>query len=327
MTRTIACVLVGLLAVASTCCAAGKYKEIVDPAKVADDPDFLTQGEYLGRGLLNGEQTKVGAQVIARGNGEFEVWILGGGLPGAGWERGDTRFAIQGKRDGKVTKLTGEGLTGQIVGETLDLANADGKTKFELKQIERKSPTLGQKAPEGAMVLFDGTSDAHFEGDHLTELGTLVSGTTSKPGFGDIKLHLEFRLSYMPDAKGQARSNSGVYLHDCYEVQVLDSFGLEGKDNECGGLYSVGQPVVNMCLPPLQWQTYDIDFTAPKYEGDKKVKNARITVKHNGVTIHDDVELPKATPGRKPEGPAPRPFHLQGHGNHVHYQNIWVEKQ
>jgi hypothetical protein len=79
-----------------------------------------------------------------------------------------------------------------------------------------------------------------------------------------------------------------------------------------------------MCFPPLVWQTYDIEFTAPKYENGKKVANARITVKQNGVTIHDNAELPHATPGRQEEGPAPRPFYLQGHGNKVEYRNIWV---
>ena len=128
----------------------------------------------------------------------------------------------------------------------------------------------------------------------------------------------------MPDATGQARSNSGVYLHDCYEIQVLDSFGLEGKDNECGGIYSVSEPSVNMCFPPMTWQTYDIEFTAPVYEDGKKVKNACATIKHNGKVIHDNIEL-HGTPGRQGEGPGPRPLHLQGHGNKVQYRNVWVK--
>ena len=131
----------------------------------------------------------------------------------------------------------------------------------------------------------------------------------------------------MPSARGQARSNSGVYLHDCYEIQVLDSFGLEGKDNECGGFYKLRKPDVNMCFPPLTWQTYDVKFTAPKYEDGKKVANARVEVRHNGVVIHPEFELPHATPGRQDEGPAPRPFYLQGHGNKVEYRNIWVKEK
>ena len=129
----------------------------------------------------------------------------------------------------------------------------------------------------------------------------------------------------MPQSTGQARGNSGVYVQSRYEVQVLDSFGLEGKDNECGGIYKVGKPKLNMCYPPLSWQTYDIDFAAAKYDSaGKKTANARISVEHNGVLIHDNVELPGHTAGRSKEGPTPEPLFLQNHGNPVAYRNIWV---
>ena len=83
-----------------------------------------------------------------------------------------------------------------------------------------------------------------------------------------------------------------------------------------------------MCYPPLTWQTYDVEFTAPKYADGKKTADARVTVKHNGVVIHPDVDLAKATPGRQKEGPAPRSLYLQGHGNKVEFKNIWlVEKK
>jgi len=106
---------------------------------------------------------------------------------------------------------------------------------------------------------------------------------------------------------------------------VLDSFGLELANNECGGFYQISAPSVNMCFPPLTWQTYDFDVTPPKYEDGKKVANARITVKQNGVAIHDNIELPNATPGRKAEANEPRGVYLQGHGNKVQYRNIWVK--
>jgi hypothetical protein len=107
---------------------------------------------------------------------------------------------------------------------------------------------------------------------------------------------------------------------------VLDSFGLEGKDNECGGIYSISPPAVNACFPPLTWQTYDIEFKAAVWEGDRKVTNARTTIKHNGIVIHDDRELPHGTPGKLNEEAGPAPLYLQGHGNPVVYRNIWVVK-
>jgi hypothetical protein len=308
-----------------TCCALAKGPEIIDPAEAAKDPDFAIQGEYLGEATMGGQKSSVGAQVIARSEGKFEVYVLKGGLPGEGWRRGDERIRMDGQREGDATVLKGQDLSGRIADGKLTL---DGKVKAELKRVERKSPTLGAKAPAGAVVLFDGVDpSANFDVVHLSPDGNLMSGTTTKQKFGSNKLHLEFRLSWMPQATGQGRSNSGVYVHDCYEIQVLDAFGLEGKDNECGGLYSIKAPDVNMCLPPMVWQTYDIELTEPKYDANgQKVANARLTVRLNGQVIHDHIELPKQTPGRQAEGAGPRPIHLQGHGNKVEYRNIWVQE-
>jgi len=312
-------------------------REITDPEEAKADPDFSIQGEYLGEFQRDdGTKEKVGAQVIARGGGKLEVVGLPGGLPGAGWKRGDRTYRTQGElKDGTLTFKTDEGDTMQLkfADAAMTLLNAEGKKLFTQKRVERKSPTLGAKPPKGALVVFDGTSLDMFEPSaelpkHLTEQKTVFGDVTTKPLPENYKLHLEFRLSWMPRAEGQGRSNSGVYIHNCYELQVLDSFGLEGKDNECGGFYQQKAPDVNMCLPPLVWQTYDIDFTAPKFEGDKKVANARITVRHNGVVIHDKLDLPRLTPGGKPsEGPGPRGIHLQGHGNQVQYRNIWLEER
>ncbi len=148
----------------------------------------------------------------------------------------------------------------------------------------------------------------------------------TRQSFWNYKLHLEFRSPFMPDFTGQSRGNSGVYNLCRYEVQVLDSYGLEGKDNECGGIYKIARPLVNMCAPPLQWQTYDIEFTAPKFNRKgKKISNARITVLHNGVKIHDNLELPFPTAGAYiPDESKPAGIFLQDHGDPVQYRNIWI---
>lgn len=286
--------------------------------------DFSIQGEYRGR---LGEH-EWGAQVVALGDGKFDVAGFQGGLPGDGWQRGDETRKGSGELKGGIAECKGDNWTGTIKEGVFTVMNESGEKIGDLKKVERKSPTLGAKPPAGAIVLFDGSSADQFENGKLTADGLLAAtGQVSKHKFQDHTLHIEFRTPFMPKSRGQARGNSGVYPQGRYEVQVLDSFGLEGADNECGGIYSINKPIVNACLPPLSWQTYDIEFTAARYEGDKKVKNARITVKHNGIVIHDDQELSKGTPGKDPEGPAANGLFLQDHGNPVAFRNIWaVEK-
>ena len=163
----------------------------------------------------------------------------------------------------------------------------------------------------------------------LVVAGLMMSGSAvSLRRFGGQRLHLEFRTPFMPQARGQARGNSGVYIQGLYEIQVLDSYGLKGEDNDCGGIYQLGRPLVNMCAPPLQWQTYDVTFHAARYDATgKKLLDARITVLQNGVPIHQDLDLPHPTPGGiGAENGEPAPLMLQDHGDLVQYRNIWVEE-
>ncbi len=277
----------------------------------ATDADFALQGEYV---CTDGD-TQLGAQVIALGDGQFDVVVYDGGLPGDGWD-GETKTRMKGERVNGTLKIDGAEVK-------------DGKwNDVTVKKIHRESPTLGAKPPADAVVLFDGTSAEKFEKGKMTDDGLLQQGCTSKQKFGSHKLHIEFCCPYKPLARGQARGNSGLYLQGRYEVQMLDSFGLEGLQNECGGIYSVGPPAVNMCFPPLSWQTYDVDYTAAKYdESGKLTTNPRTTVRHNGVVIHDDQELPggrNTTAAPVKAGPEPGPVFLQNHGNPVRYRNIWV---
>lgn len=282
--------------------------------------DYEVQGEYVG---VFGGDMKWGAQVIALGDGKFQLVGYDGGLPGDGWSRGKETRNHEGQRDGNEVKFKGE--DAQIVyrDDALHITH-EGEAVGSMKKVTRKSPTLGAKAPDNAIVLFDGSTADHFERGQITEDKLLAANCETKMKFGDHTLHIEFRTPFKPFARSQGRGNSGVYIQSRYECQVLDSFGLEGKNNECGGIYSIAEPAVNMCFPPLTWQTYDMEFTAAKYEGGKKVKNARVTIKHNGVVIHDDIELTHGTPGKIGEGPEDAGIYLQGHGNPVVYRNIWV---
>ena len=130
----------------------------------------------------------------------------------------------------------------------------------------------------------------------MTPDGLLMEGADWKPMFQDFNLHLEFRLPYMPSCLDQARGNSGIYLQSRYEVQVLDSFATEPVFNGCGSIYRFRKPDLNMCFPPLEWQTYDIIFTAPRWAGDgSKIRNAHVTVWLNGVKVQNDIEIADKT--------------------------------
>ncbi|HUQ70559.1 MAG TPA: DUF1080 domain-containing protein, partial [Planctomycetaceae bacterium] len=185
-------------------------------------------------------------------------------------------------------------------------------------------PTLGLKPPTGAKVLFDGSNVDAWTPGKLMDDGLMGVGTRTKEKFDSFTLHLEFRTPFMPYAGGQARGNSGMYLQDQYECQVLDSFGLDGLDNECGGIYKNARPKVNMCLPPLAWQTYDVEFTGTKFDADGKVTApGKCTIKHNGVLIHENLEL-ATTPGGGQADQKPGALFLQDHGDPVRFRNIWI---
>lgn len=283
-----------------------------DPAAAKAHPGFELQGEYIG-----GEGAeKTGLQVAALDQGKFHVLTYAGGLPGEGW---DPKTKIE------AALLSTDEVKAKVAG---------------MKRVVRESPTLGEKAPEGARILFDGEASDAIKGK--VEEGLLWSGAETTAPVGDFRLHIEFRLPYKPgrELSSQDRGNSGLYIFNNYEVQIIDTFGLDFdsennavalKSNHtqwCACFYKFKTPDVPMSFPPLQWQTYDIDFTAPRFEGDKKVGNARITVRHNGVLVHDDVELPKGTGagGNRPEKPKGI-LYLQDHGNPVAFRNIWlVEK-
>ena|GEM_PF-193683 len=311
--------------------------------------DFILQGEYLGE--IDGK--KQGLHVIADGGSNFRIVLYQGGLPGDGWKRGDSVKRGTAKVEGDEISYTLDGREGKgkITIErrpqqqsARQIPGVGNIVKLDVDSVgyekqNRRSPTLGAEAPADAIVIFDGTNLNRFQdGARMNEVpqregqrrnpSTLwAEAATTAFEKRPYKMHLEFMLSYMPQARGQARSNSGVYIDERYELQILDSFGLEGNNDECGGFYQVSQPAVNMCFPPLTWQTCEIDFVPAQWDGDQKTSNARVSAWHNGVLIQDNVEFQRHTPGRKDEGPESMGVYLQGHGNKVQFRNIWIQYQ
>ena len=212
--------------------------------------------------------------------------------------------------------------------------------KFKAAKPDDLKDADGTKPPDGAVVvLFDGKDFSKWvKRDGKGEVKwTLKDGVMEGvKGHGDIvtkdkyggkfKLHVEFRVPYEPGGAGQGRGNSGVYLQGRYEVQILDSYGLTSGKNDCGAIYGVAAPEVNACKAPTVWQSYDIEFTSPKVENGKKTEPARMTVSHNGIKIHDNVEVTSdnTTSGLGGDIAKPGPIMLQDHGHPVQFRNVWV---
>jgi hypothetical protein len=244
---------------------------------------------------------------------------------------------LKGKRDGAGVAFQAGGWTGKVSGGKLVLSKGDEKS--ELEHVTRTPRTIGAKAPAGAVVLFDGKNMDAFankkgkewlvadgpapwrvvDGNLEVVPGT-GGGIITQRQFGDCRVHAEFRTLGAP-------TNGGIYLQTRYEVNINETYGkLEGTPN--GGLDNCTdvKPRVRASRPPLEWQTLDIDFTAPRFDAaGKKTANATATVLLNGVKLYDQQELnqPKGAAGRLGEAPQ-GPLMLQEHGMPMQFRNIWV---
>lgn len=327
-------------------CTGPLRRDFVQEARAEIEKLDPFMGDWQGTWRLDdgSDSGPLVAQVIALGDGKYRAKFL---------EEFDTRippmavlesqpqdkavlFAGAAEYDG--TKLYMQAIIkdGKLTG---GFHGQDFTGSIAMEKTIRISPTLGAKPPAGAVVLFNGKNfnEWKYSGnkpgpvqwklvDKAMEVKRGTGSIITKRDFADVKLHLEFRTPFMPKARGQGRGNSGVYLQGRYEVQVLDSYGLEGRDNECGGIYSVAQPLVNMCAPPRQWQTYDITFRTARFDSSgKKVKDALMTVEHNDVKVHVNRKVSKATTAAPGGNITQRGgIYLQDHGNSVQYRNIWV---
>ncbi|TKG91080.1 DUF1080 domain-containing protein [Puteibacter caeruleilacunae] len=211
------------------------------------------------------------------------------------------------------------------------------------RQPSAITPVTKGHAPSDAIILYSGKKDIdNWVGKNgkiewstkgkALEVKAKTGMISTKQGFGDMQLHIEWRSPKKVVSEGQGRGNSGVFLMGKYEIQVLDSYHNKTYYNgQAGSVYKQHIPLVNACRKPGKWQTYDIFFTAPKFNADKSLKSpAYVTVIHNGVLIQNHVELQGPTeyigkPSYKYHE-AKLPIKLQDHGNPVAYRNIWVRE-
>ncbi len=239
------------------------------------------------------------------------------------------RFQVRGTGDADSAALSSKDFRGTVSEKKLTLTGDAGR--FAMEFTVRKSPTLLAEPPAGATELFpyepgkatslDAWKNQRWkllsDGSAMVHRGT----NDSKSQWSDFKLHAEFRVPT------QSHGNSGFYLLGRYEIQVLQSFGKPLYKGGCAAIYQTFPPVVDAYLPPGCWQTYDITFRAPKMDGEKVTQLPRITVVLNGVTVHDDVEIPHATGNARKRGHAASgPIRLQDHGAPVRYRNMWIHE-
>jgi len=315
-------------------------------AKQAADA-FL--GDWQGRWGKPGQAGgPIAAQVIPRGGGKYRVNIV------PEFDKPVRPLAVvEATAAGGVLRFDQAGWGGRAeAGRLTGTGRHEGKARsFEMKKVTRLSPRLGAKPPEGAIVLFDGTGFDHWEanrGDPKAIPWKLADGCAriwpplvkhafgtairTKKAYPNFQMHLEFRLPLLAGDTGQTRANSGVIIEEFefYEVQILDSYGLAGGNQECGSIYGRAAPKVNMCAPPLQWQSYDITYRAPRFDASGKLTQpARLTVDHNGKRIHDNLALPfrdRALKARlaRPGSRKPGRITLQHHGDVVEFRNMWL---
>lgn len=200
-----------------------------------------------------------------------------------------------------------------------------------------------QDAPADATILFNGTDFSAWKGKGGKQVEwtladgamTVKGGTgeiTSKQGFGDCQLHIEWRTPVVVKGEGQGRGNSGIFLMGKYELQVLDSYNNKTYSNgQAGSIYKQLVPLVNASKAPGEWQTYDIVFTAPRFAADGRLQSqARITVIHNGVLVQNNQAIWGGTEyigiaEYKPHS-MKEPLVLQDHGDAVSFRNIWIRE-
>ncbi len=319
--------LAGLILLLTTTVATANEVQAVyrSPDQVGPDSIVYWQGEYVGSRQDESGESVWAAQVVARRNDRYELVLYAGGLPGHGWdpEQGKQRLESQ-LREEQLVFQQDAGPRYEVDNGTIRVLCEEGEVLGTLERIFRTSPTLGLEPPEQAIVLFDGTDLSKWrDGASMTDEGLLNQGARTAEKYGDFVLHVEYLLPFWDNS---GRTNSGLYIQDRYEVQILDSFGHSPGTSEDGALYRFRSPDVNVTLPPYHWQTFDVLFRAPRFdEQGEKTENARISVYHNGILVHDNVEMESGTGRGGTRDEVPREhLYLQAHRGPTFFRNVWL---
>lgn len=202
---------------------------------------------------------------------------------------------------------------------------------IDIRKRERPVDAIVVVGPDSYSLVPEGKGPTNWVFDHgILTASPVWDNVITKDRYQDLRMHVEFNVKEVKDAKDhEADGNSGVYIQQRYEVQILNSFGVSEKDyksSDCGSIYRQKKPDRLVCKKAGEWQSYDIVFRAARFDGEKKTENACITVYQNGELIHDDYSITGKTGAGEKEGPQPRPILLQGHHNPVRFRNVWIQR-
>jgi len=314
-----------------------RAQEAPESALDAVAPGTIT-GEYTG--IFWGRRDKgivhASARIIAEGDGLYRAVLEAKTSPPLRFEMTGAMKFGEAVFEGEVESRLPTGRTrGEIFRISKPgIAKSSDLGDFLLLRSERRSPTESLAPPRGAVVLLpfeEGkeTSLAAWENKEwlcLPDGSVQVNGGSNRTAadHGSGVFHIEFMCPFEPEKRGQGRGNSGVYFAGRYEIQILDSFGLEPGMGDCGSIYGIAITRENASLPPLRWQTYDVIYGAPREKEDGSFEPATMTVLHNGVRIHENQPVGRTTTAAPfNENAARGPLYLQDHGNPVRYRNIW----
>jgi hypothetical protein len=223
-----------------------------------------------------------------------------------------------------------------ILGLTIiqsSVAGDPGTTRgiIDVSKPERPADAVTLVGPDGCNLVPEGGDPGKWVfKDGILTASPVWDSVLTRESYQDFRMHVEFNVNEVKDARDpDSDGNSGIYIQQRYEIQILNSFGIpeaDYKPSYCGSIYRQKKPDRLVCRKAGEWQDYDIAFRAARFDGGKKIENARITVYQNGGLIHDDYALPGKTGVGEKEGPEPRPVKLQGHHNPVRFRNVWIQK-